>query len=234
MSSQPSALRRAQAAATAGLNEASATVGAGADSVKNYASGSWGNPWIMLALELFIGLLFVYLIYITAFPAFDATGVIGSTKPGFFGDFHGVWLYLFALLGIVGIAGAVSLLWEKNMESFAAAFIATIVLALAFHFALQSLIDQAKVGFWFWTVMFPLLAVVIGVVAFLLWRRHQKTDEELAAIQDEQLRAALKATSDGLKERAIPMYITLAIGIISSIVAAVGLWMDSRGVNLNQ
>ncbi len=199
--------------------------------LNNYLSGDWESPWFMIIITVVMALIFIIVIYFTEYQAFDASGVIGGSNPGTFGNYHGVWLYLCVFLAIIGAGVTISLMYAKASEGITWGVFACLALTIFFYFALKSLEDLAKISFWVSLIVFVLACIVLAVGGVLLLRRGIKTPEELAKM-DENMRAEMKRASDGLTSRASLAYGMTAVSVIFAIVSAAGLYLLSSNLTL--
>jgi hypothetical protein len=234
------AAARAAAAAGAAADTAAAKVEAESMALKSYANMEWGNPWYTVLVAFIITLVVVYWIYTTEYPLFDATGVIGSSNPGTFGNYHGALLYLVILLSVLGAAGAVGVMFPKMTDGVVWAFGLALILALFYYFAINAIGDQAKISFWAWLIISALAPIVVAFIAWLMLRSavnspvNKKTETPfLDEAEKKERNGKVLTVSDRYQSRMTPMYVMLGDTVIFAIVSAVGLYLISSNVTLS-
>jgi hypothetical protein len=238
MSSQPlraSASSASVNGAPTASDKAYAAVDAAKAKINAYEEGQWGNSWITVFLGLIVCLLILYLVYITEYNNFDT--VIAPSSPGVFGNYHGVWLYAAALLAILGASSCFGVMYERNTDAALWTIILIFAHVLLFYFALQNLMDLAKIAFYAWTIIATLVPIVVSVYGIFLARRSltaaMMTDDELNAMPEGEKKTAAKERNDAIKSHLMACYVMGGVGIIFAIVMGVGLYLLSSNLTLS-
>ena len=138
----------------------------------------WGSPWYTALIVLIVVLVFILVIYYNDYDSFTSSTALGPASGSFFGNYHGAWLYVSALLGIVGSSCCVGFTYAKNTDAALWSFAISVLLVLLFYLSLQSLIDLAKISFYLWFVVAALAQIIIAIFGYLMYSRGIKTDDQ--------------------------------------------------------
>jgi hypothetical protein len=200
----------------------------------DYKNAKWGSPGILLIVLLIVVLIIVLVLYYNLYTNFNTKdNSVAGALPGVFAKApswltlgHGILLYLAGMVGIVGAAMAVALMFPENDRAMSVGTIVGSMLSLLFYLAVKSLADQAS-SWWIWSALFVIATVGAGFIGWYYFGNFVKEAttpaDQVAKLPQGDQEAVVKFNKM-LEMRSWWTIGSFVASILGGGVSAVGFW----------